>query len=270
MTWTRILTPIVGGDHDAAMLRTAASLAAPFGATLTGVYTAATPASLFPWAGDGTAIGMEMAIGVLQQAATDGETRAREQLAAFDYPRKEFEASYGEDWVGLRVSARLADVVVFNRLPTHSGSFLSEAFQQILMDERRPVLISEAPLDLAGPVAIAWDGGREASRAARRAVPWLQKAKEVIVVTAPAATPGEFQPSRLVDYLADQGVMARHVNLSPKGEVGPLLLEAVQKLGTKLLVAGAFGHPRFQRFIFGGTTQTLLDHQSGPALFLSH
>jgi nucleotide-binding universal stress UspA family protein len=37
-----------------------------------------------------------------------------------------------------------------------------------------------------------------------------------------------------------------------------------------MLVAGAFGHPRFQRFIFGGTTQTLLDDQAGPALFLSH
>ena len=43
-----------------------------------------------------------------------------------------------------------------------------------------------------------------------------------------------------------------------------------QKLGVKLLVAGAFGHPRFQRFIFGGTTQTLLDHDAGAALFLSH
>ena len=36
------------------------------------------------------------------------------------------------------------------------------------------------------------------------------------------------------------------------------------------VVAGAFGHPRFQRFIFGGTTRTLLDRTSGPALFLSH
>lgn len=270
MTWTRILTPMIGGEHDAAMLQTAASLAAPFGASLTGIYTAATPANLYPWLGDGMAFGTEMAIGVLQQAATDGEARARKQLAAYDYPRKEFEASYGEDWVGLRVSARLADVVVFNRLPIHSGSYLSEAFQQILMDERRPVLISETPLDLDAPVAVAWDGGREASRAARRAAPWLKKAKEVIVVTAPGATPREFQPGRLVDYLADLGVKAGHVNLSPRGEAGSLLLGAVQKLGVKLLVAGAFGHPRFQRFIFGGTTQTLLDQDAGAALFLSH
>jgi nucleotide-binding universal stress UspA family protein len=237
---------------------------------LTAVYTAADAASLFPWVGDGTVNGMEMAIGVLQQVASDGETKARERLAAFDYPRKEFEASYGDDWMGLRASARLADVVVFNRLPTHAGSFLSAAFQQILMDERRPVLISETPMDLAGLVAIAWDGGREASRAARRAAPWLRKTREVVVLTAPAATAREFKPGRLVDYLADQGVKARVINLSTRGEAGPLLLEAVRQLGAEMLVAGAFGHPRFQRFIFGGTTQTLLDHAPGPALFLSH
>ena len=89
------------------------------------MWSAATPASLYPWLGDGMAFGTEMAIGVLQQAATEGEARARKQLAAYDYPRKEFEASYGEDWVGLRVSARLADVVVFNRLPIHSATSLA-------------------------------------------------------------------------------------------------------------------------------------------------
>jgi nucleotide-binding universal stress UspA family protein len=269
MTWTRILTPLLGDGRDAALIRTAASVAAPFGANLTAVYTAADAANLLPWAGDGV-VGIEVAIGLLQQAASDGEVRAREQLAAYDYPRKAFETSYGENWDGLRVSARLADVVVFNRSPTRGGNFLSQAFQQILMDERRPVLISDAPLDLAGLVAIAWDGGREASRAVRRATPWLQKAREVVVLTAPAATPREFQPGRLVDYLSGQGVRTRSINLSSRGEAGPLLLDAVGRLGAHMLVAGAFGHPRFQRFIFGGTTQTLIDSEPGPALFLSH
>jgi hypothetical protein len=37
-----------------------------------------------------------------------------------------------------------------------------------------------------------------------------------------------------------------------------------------MLVAGAFGHPRFQQFIFGGTTKHLMQAQSGPSLFLAH
>ena len=37
----------------------------------------------------------------------------------------------------------------------------------------------------------------------------------------------------------------------------------------RLLVAGAFGHPRLQEFIFGGTTRTLLNSDE-LSLFLSH
>ncbi|HWT51361.1 MAG TPA: universal stress protein, partial [Caulobacter sp.] len=48
-----------------------------------------------------------------------------------------------------------------------------------------------------------------------------------------------------------------------------LLLGAAKDTGANLLVAGAFGHPRLQEFIFGGTTRTLLN-SDGPSLFLSH
>jgi nucleotide-binding universal stress UspA family protein len=48
-----------------------------------------------------------------------------------------------------------------------------------------------------------------------------------------------------------------------------LLLGAAKEVGANLLVAGAFGHPRLQEFIFGGTTRTLLN-SDGPSLFLSH
>jgi carotenoid cleavage dioxygenase len=34
-------------------------------------------------------------------------------------------------------------------------------------------------------------------------------------------------------------------------------------------LSGAFGHPRLQEFIFGGTTRTLLNSDQ-PSLFLSH
>ena len=48
-----------------------------------------------------------------------------------------------------------------------------------------------------------------------------------------------------------------------------LLLGAAKDTGANLLIAGAFGHPRLQEFIFGGTTRTLLN-SDGPSLFLSH
>ena len=46
-------------------------------------------------------------------------------------------------------------------------------------------------------------------------------------------------------------------------------LTALHRIVADILVAGAFGHPRLQEFIFGGTTRTLLNADS-PSLFLSH
>jgi hypothetical protein len=36
-----------------------------------------------------------------------------------------------------------------------------------------------------------------------------------------------------------------------------------------ILVAGAFGHPRLQEYVFGGATRTFLNSE-GLSLFLSH
>ena len=57
--------------------------------------------------------------------------------------------------------------------------------------------------------------------------------------------------------------------LEGSGDAGSLLLGAAKEVNANLLVAGAFGHPRLQEFIFGGTTRTLLN-SDGPSLFLSH
>ena len=53
-------------------------------------------------------------------------------------------------------------------------------------------------------------------------------------------------------------------------DVARQLLETARGLGAALLVAGAFGHPRLQEFVFGGVTRGLLTATDRPALFLSH
>jgi len=78
-----------------------------------------------------------------------------------------------------------------------------------------------------------------------------------------------FDPSRLQAYYAARGISAELDTLPDSGDAAPLLLHAVEKAGAQILVAGAFGHPRLQEFIFGGTTRTLLGADQ-PSLFLSH
>jgi nucleotide-binding universal stress UspA family protein len=271
MSWTRILAPLTGAGADEQALNAAAALAGPFGATVSGVFAPADAADLMPWMGEGFMGGVQMAaLDSMREAAAEGERASRGHFDAFAYEPRDFKVLTTPVWACLCMEARLSDVIVFGPDPARGRGPLVEAFQQVLMEERRPVVVARRPIDLAAPVAVAWDGGKEASRAARSAVPWLQKAQEVVVLSAPAATPRNFDPQRLCDYFQERGVKARVEELTASGEAGPLLLEASQRIGAEMLVAGAFGHPRFQQFIFGGATRTLMQAEAGPTLFISH
>ena len=271
MSWIRILAPLTGAPSDSQTLEAAAALAAPFDATVGAVFAPADAADLMPWMGEGLMGGVQMAaMDSMKEAAAEGERVSRARFEALDYARKDFTVLVSPVWACLCMEARLCDAVVFGPDPARGRGPLVEAFQQILMEERRPVYVARTVPDPILPVAVAWDGGKEASRAAREAIPWLCKAPDVAVLAAPSATPRTFEPQRLVDYLTARGVKARLEQLSGAGEAGPMLLDGARAMGAAMLVAGAFGHPRFQQFIFGGATRTLMQSEGAPSLFLSH
>jgi nucleotide-binding universal stress UspA family protein len=270
VTWTNILAPLSGGDLDSRTVRMAKALAAPFGATVTAAYAATSASRLFSWGSESGFGATDLAIGALQRVTSAGEARARTLVGRLDYPYTRFETVPAEEWQELRACSRLADLIVWNPEHVRGHAFFASAFQQILMEERRPVFIAERPPVDDGVVAIAWDGSPEASRAARRAIPWLQRAYQVVILSAPHAMARPCEPARLQSYLADHSIAAESIVLHSRGEVGPLILKTVRDLRASILVAGAFGHPRLQRFIFGGTTRALLEEHIGAALFLSH
>ena len=122
---------------------------------------------------------------------------------------------------------------------------------------------------VGGVAAVAWDGGKEASRAMRTALPLLQKASRVLIITAPAASQRKFAPAQLQAFLAARGVASEVETLTVTGDAAPSLIKAAKAAAADILVVGAFGHPRLQEFIFGGATRTFLN-ADGPSLFLSH
>jgi nucleotide-binding universal stress UspA family protein len=271
MSWTRILASLTGAPADAQALEAAVALAAPFQATVCAAFAPADAADLMPWMGEGLMGGVQMAaLDSMKQAASEGERLSRTRFEAVDYPHKDFIVLASPVWSCLCMEARLCDAVAFGPDPARGRGPLVEVFQQVLMEERRPVFVARGPLDLNRPIALAWDGGKEATRAIREAIPLLKRVADVAVLSAPSATPRNFDPKRLVDYLASRGVKARIDQLSGSGDAGPLLLEGARAMGAGVLVAGAFGHPRFQQFIFGGATRTLMQADGGPSLFLSH
>lgn len=271
VSWARIMAPVAGGDADAGVLAAAALLAAPFEAEVAAVYAPADVADLMPWMGEGFMGGVQVtAVQSLKEAAAEGEAAARATQAALDYPRKTFTTLSSPVWSALSMEGRLSDVVVFDDATARGRGPLAESFQQIVAGEQRPTLVARPGLSANGCIAVAWDGGKEASRAARTALPLLQKATRVVILAQPATASRYFDPARLQAFLAERSVTAEVQTLGEPGDAAPNLLKAAQGIGANLLVAGAFGHPRLQEFIFGGATRTFLNAADAPSLFLSH
>jgi nucleotide-binding universal stress UspA family protein len=271
LDWARIMTPLSGGEGDRRVLAAGGAVAEAFGAELACVHAPADVADLIPWMGDGFMGGVQAtAVQSLREAAAAGEKAARAAADACPYQNKTFTALASPVWAALAMEGRLSDVVVFD-FPTARGKgALSEAFQQILADEQRPTLVAHEGLTVGGPIAVAWDGGKEASRAMRTSIPLLRKASAVVILSAPGASPRRFDPALLRQFLAARGVEAtiEVVNID-HGDPAPALVKAAKAASAGILVAGAFGHPRLQEYVFGGATRTFLNSE-GLSLFLSH
>jgi|HubBroStandDraft_4_1064222.scaffolds.fasta_scaffold16993_5 nucleotide-binding universal stress UspA family protein len=271
MSWARIMAPVAGGDADAGVLAAAKAVAAPFEAELACVYAPADVADLMPWMGEGFMGGVQVtAVQSLKDAAAEGERAARVACEAADYGKKTFTALASPVWSALSMEGRLSDVVLFDDATAKGKGPLAESFQQIVADEQRPTIVARPGLGVDGVVAVAWDGGKEASRAARTALPLLQRASRVVILAAPASSARYFDPARLQSFFEVRGIASELQTLTEPGDPGQALMRAAKQAGASLLVAGAFGHPRLQEYIFGGTTRAFLNATDAPSLFLSH
>lgn len=270
MDWARIMAPLSGGEGDTRALAAAAIVARAFDAEITGVYAPADVSDLMPWMGDAYSGAVQpSALDSLRQAAAAGEASARATFSRVDHANKSFVALESPVWAALAMEARLSDLIVFDDAPARGRGALAETFQQIVAGEQRPTLVARPGLKVGGIAAVAWDGGKEASRAVRTAIPLLAKASSVLILTAPAASPRKSDPKALQHFLAARGVASAIELLPDTGDPAPTLVRAARSAGADLLVAGAFGHPRLQEFIFGGATRTFLNAEA-PSLFLSH
>ena len=269
-SWARIMAPLAGGDADTGVLAAATALAEPFGAEVAAVYAPADVADLMPWMGEGFMGGVQVtAVQSLKDAAAEGERSARAVFDSSTYGRKVFTALTSPVWSALAMEGRLSDVVVFDDATAKGRGPLAETFQQIVADEQRPTLVARDGFAVGGVVAVAWDGGKEASRAVRTAVPLLEKASKVVILSATAAAARQFDPAGLQGYLTARGVASEIQKLEGSADAAPRLLKAAVDSGANLLVAGAFGHPRLQEFVFGGATRTFFAAPA-PSLFISH
>ena len=185
-----------------------------------------------------------------------------------------FGAGESED---LLVVARAADLVIYPqstveyRLPVGFGP------EDLVMAAGRPILVVPPRTDfiaLGRRVLVAWDGSREAARAAHDALPLLNKVELVTLMTVSAreADSERHRPGleRMLRNYERHGIAVRVEEALSAGQaISDVLLSRVADLGADLIVAGAYHHSQLRESLFGGVTRDLLERMVTPVL-LSH
>jgi nucleotide-binding universal stress UspA family protein len=174
------------------------------------------------------------------------------RLAATDIP-----AEFAE-------SARLKDLSL---VPVKSDDSQSEKIvEQLIFGSGRPILMcpEEFAADLAvtfDHAVIAWDHSAPAARAVADALPMLQAAVNVRIITATdEKTPAEQKSgAALVSHLAEHGIKATFETVKIGGSsVGKVFEAYVKANAIDLLVMGAYRHSRLNEIVWGGATKTVI------------
>jgi nucleotide-binding universal stress UspA family protein len=174
-------------------------------------------------------------------------------------------------------AARRVDLVVLaQRDHSWRDSAHLDVEVAVILGGGRPVLV--VPNDglasaSARRVLVAWSDTREASRAVFDALPLLQHADDVKVVTICGEEPPTDQDKLDTDVC---GSLLRHnvrckvtERIAMPTDVGRALTEQAIAHRADLLVMGCYGHSRLREFVLGGASRHQLQHMMIPVL-MSH
>ena len=281
----KILSLVAGRGHDDRVLDFAALLARRFDAHVEALLVRPNPRDAAPLFVEGmTGSAFEQIMEEIERdsaqaaaAAKDAYERWRDRhrLAPAAGPGSAsagWHEETGSETDRLARRGRLADLIVIGR-PTEdrNGPSIITA-EAALLETGRPVVLVPPGGVPAPPqrLAIAWNGSIEASRAVALAMPFIHRADRVAIVTVDEAS-GLVQSAReLADYLRWHGAEAQVEAVEPGGDgTGADILGAAARLGTDLLVMGAYTHSRLRELIFGGATLHILYEAPLPVLMVS-
>ena len=276
MAYKSLLVHVDDTPSYRSRLDVAVRLARDFGAGLIGVYlvrgTTFTPSGAALLPPDVTAARLD----ALSEAQNHAEAAFRSRAGAAGVRDVGFRAPTGAVDDAMVLAARCSDLVILSQQDPNSGG--TDTFAStVILSCGRPTLVVPyigAPADFGERVLIAWDGGREATRAVADAMPLLARARKVDVIAVDNDNdddvPERLSAARLSAWLAAHGVRA-DIDRQESGDVGigEWLLSRVADLSADLLVMGGYGHPRMRELVLGGVTRTMLRSMTVPVL-MSH
>ena len=277
MSYKTILAYLAKADGIQSVMDTALPLAGRFGAHLIGTHVMPGVPSL------GT-MGAQVSPEIIEQFAQQMREEAAAIKASFADAvegariqtewRQQKQKVLGMDILHLiSEQTRSADIVVMGQ--TDSAQRAGDLNADVIIAAGRPVVVvpkTGGATDLTGKIVVAWDGSREATRAAFDSLPLLKEAQSVFVVTIQKrngkdqAVPG---CEELAHTLARHGAKAEAVTLDSEKSAGEALSKFASEKDCDLMVMGCYGHSRLRERLFGGATQHMLQNMILPVL-MSH
>jgi len=164
----------------------------------------------------------------------------------------------------LAVGARLKDLSLVHVKTDDDRS--ERIVERLIFESGRPILMCPKEFASELPVAfddivIAWDHTAPAARAVADALPILQSAANVRIITATddKTTAELVSGAALASHLAEHGIKATFETVNIDGSSVGKVIEAYVKANTiNLLVMGAYRHSRLNEIIWGGATKTVI------------
>lgn len=190
----------------------------------------------------------EQAIATMEEAFITKVTAER---------RTGWRAAIGPADQALAIESRAADLIVVD------GSTDPRSLGSLILTAGRPVFVAAAERKgvSADRIVVGWKDTREARRAVADALPFLTRAKDVVLAFVDEGDGIDSASAAEVNaYLGSHGVKSRvETAAAARGEnAGDTLHDIARHSDADLIVAGAYGFSRFREMIFGGVTNSLL------------
>src|ERR1700730_13697797 len=165
---------------------------------------------------------------------------------------------------------RVYDLILVEQ-PEKLASIAEATLEDALFESGRPVLmVPKRSLPTLGEVvAIAWNGSTETALTVALGMPFLEKAKEVVIVAVGPQHMPEPGPTgdELARTLEWHGVpVSLRTAFARQEPHGESFLKEAMAAGADLLLKGAYTQSRIRQMIFGGGTRHFIMEAKIPVL----
>ena len=270
-----IMVHLDGSPEDEIRLEQALAIASEGRPHLIGIFTNLLPDLTVAMPMDGGAAVVQVLTELEERARQDGDAVAKrltERLTSLQVPAelRRLDGTFGALSGKVADQARCADLFIATRPYGQSDTpAWPDLVEDVLFGSGRALLLVPPGRHRHGSfhkVLVAWNGSREAARALREGMDFIeQAARTVILVVDPEPDANPW--AEVESHLLRHGVTAEVSPAESDGRrAADIILDEARAVSADLIIMGGYGHTRIRERVFGGATMDMLTESEIPIL----